>query len=98
MKKGLAGVLAVVGGLLFCVSVMITSAARKAANMAPPTCGAPVETSICLYFVEKYGDGFWRTIIIAGSVLIVLSIVLFVLPIQKKKIGSLKKENYYKNE
>lgn len=85
VKKELAVLLAVVGVVMSGTGVMITAAAKEAASRGLPTCGAPVETSISLYFVEKYGDEFWRTIIIMGCLFIGLSIILFVFPIRKKK-------------
>ena len=80
MKKGLTGVLAAVGAVLFGVGV--TSMTKKAVAFSIIG-GADGPTSV--FIAGKFGDRFWWMITIAGGLIIGLSIALFAFLVRKKK-------------
>ena len=80
MKKGLTGVSAAVGAVLFGVGV--TSMTKKAVAFSVIG-GADGPTSV--FIAGKFGDRFWWMITIAGGVIIGLSIAIFAYLVRKKK-------------
>lgn len=80
IKKGLTGILAAVGAMIFGIGA--TSLTKKAAAISIIG-GADGPTSV--FVAGKLGDRFWWTMTIAGAVIIGLSVTLFAFLIKKKQ-------------
>lgn len=79
IKKGLTGILAAVGAMIFGIGA--TSLTKKAAAISIIG-GADGPTSV--FIAGKIGDRFWWTMTIAGAVIIGLSVTIFAFLIKKK--------------
>lgn len=80
MKKGLTIVLAAIGAGLFGVGV--TSMTKKAVTYSVI---GKADGPTSIFLAGKIGDGVWWALVMAGGLIIGLSVALFALLVRKKK-------------